>query len=147
MSETANLRNVCRIVEGRLLEIDVAAGYNSTSDVTEMIAMIAGEFAKVPVRTRIVIAADWRPCRLFTPDVAERAVQMMSGVNPRIERSAILHRVDQATSVLQVARLIKEAQSPHRRVFTNPFEMESWLGEILSDAERARLRTFLDQRA
>jgi hypothetical protein len=146
MVDTTNPRNSCRIVEGRLLEIDVAGGYNTVADVTDMIAMIAREFAVVPVRTRIVIAADWRPCKLFTPEVAERAVEMMSGTNPRIERSAILHRDDQATSVLQVARLIKEAQSPHRRVFTNPFEMQSWLGEILNDAERDRLRAFLSQR-
>ena len=146
MDETANPRNRCRIVEGRLLEIDVAGGYNTVTDVADMITMIAREFAAVPVRTRIVIAADWRPCKLFTPEVAERAVEMMSGVNPRIERSAILHRDDQATSVLQVARLIKEAQSPHRRVFTNPYEMQSWLGEVLNDAERDRLRAFLGQR-
>ena len=143
MVETANPRNTCRIVEGRLLEIDVAAGYNTVGDVSEMIAMIGREFAAVPARTRIVIAADWRPCKLFTPEVAQRAVDMLMGVNPRIERSAILHRDDQATSVLQVMRLIKEAQSPHRRVFTNPFEMQSWLGEVLSDAERERLRVFL----
>jgi hypothetical protein len=71
---------------------------------------------------------------------------MLTAVNPRIERSAILHRDDQATSVLQVMRLIKEAQSPHRRVFTNPFEMQSWLGEVLNDTERERLRVFLAQR-
>ena len=109
MEDPANPRNTCRIVEGRLLEIDVAGGYNRVAEVTEMMAMIARAFGAAPARTQIVIAADWRPCKLFTPDVSERAVEMLTAVNPRIERSAILHRDDQATSVLQVMRALRES--------------------------------------
>ena len=138
--------NTCKIVTGRLLEIDVGAGYRSVEDVDAMIAMMGAEFARVPEPTRVVIAADWRACRVLTPDVAERAVQMLSRSNPRIERSAILHRDDQPTSVLQVVRLTREAQVPYRRVFTDPAEMKAWLGEILTPAECARLDEHLDAR-
>jgi hypothetical protein len=31
-------------------------------------------------------------------------------------------------------------------VFTNAFEMQSWLGEVLNDLERERLRVFLGKR-
>jgi hypothetical protein len=136
-------RNTCRIVEGRLMEIDVAAGYERVADVDEMIANIRATTASVPEPTKLVIAADWRHCKLFSEDVAERAVQMLVGTSARVERSAILHRADQPTSVLQVFRLVKEAQQTHRRLFTDPVELQEWLGEVLGEAERERLSAFL----
>ncbi len=139
-------KNTCRVVEGRLLEIDVANGYQKVSDVDEMIAMIRAAVAMVPEPTRLVIAADWRKCRLFGEDVAARATQMLIGSAERIERSAILHGTDHATAVLQVFRLVKEASQTHRQLFTDMQEMERWLGEVLNDAERARLHAFLSGR-
>jgi hypothetical protein len=136
-------KNSCRIVEGRLMEIDVAAGYERVADVDAMTAMIKATAATMPEPTQMVIAADWRMCKLFSNDVAARATEMLVGSSARIERSGILHRVDQPTSVLQVFRLVKEAQQAHRRLFTDPVAMEDWLGEVLNDAERARLHQFL----
>jgi len=139
-------KNSCRINEGRLMEIDVASGYQTVRDVDEMIAMIGREFGRVPETTRIVIVADWRPCRLFTEAVAERAVKMLLTGNLRVERSAILHRSTQPTSVLQVFRLVKEAHFDNRKGFTQTGELEAWLGEILGERERIRLRSFLGRR-
>jgi hypothetical protein len=138
-------KNSCRVIEGRLMQIDVAAGYHSVGDVDDMIEMIRAEFARVP-GPQIVIAADWRPCKLFSPEVADRARAMLSSVSPRVERSAILHREDAATSVLQVMRLIREVKFEHRRVFTDPAKMQEWLGELLNERERAQLEAFLAQR-
>ena len=140
-------RNTCRIVQGRLMEIDVAVGYRTVADVDEMIGLIGSTLAAQPSRTRVVIAADWRPCKLFTPEVAARALTMLSGVNPRIERSGILHREDQATSVLQVMRLVKESHHPNRRVFTDTTLMGDWLCEVLDLRESRRLREFLSRSA
>jgi hypothetical protein len=139
--------NTCRIVEGRLMEIDVAAGYRKVADIDDMIAAINATMATVPAETRVIIAADWRPCTVFTPDVAARAVQMLQHVNTRIERSAILARAEGATSVFQVFRLVKESATDRRRVFTRATEMREWLDEVLSEAERQRLAAFLAQRA
>lgn len=138
--------NSCRVRVGRLMEIDVAAGYRTVDDVDAMIAMIRAELARVPAKVRVVIAADWRPCTVFTPPVADRCVAMLTGVVPRIERSAIVHRSDHATSVLQVFRLVKESHFDGRRVFTAPEPLEIWLGEILDAEERDRLRRFLAHR-
>jgi hypothetical protein len=135
--------NTCRIHAGRLLEIRVRAGYRTVSDVDDMIAMIAAELARVPPATRILIAADWRQCSVFTPSVAERATQMLTGGNPRLERSAILHDPGQPTSVLQVFRLAREAKLPNRRVFTNPDEMRAWLAEVSQPDELTRLDLLL----
>lgn len=128
---------------GRVLEIAVRSGYRAVSDVDGMIEMIRTEYARIAEPTRIVIAADWRACRVLTPAVSERVVAMLVASNPRLERSAILHNADQATSVLQVLRLVREAQLPHRRVFTDANEMEDWLGEVITPVERARVKALL----
>ena len=136
--------NTCRIQVGRLLEVDLAAGYRTLHDVDDMIAQSAAQFATLDQR-RAVVAADWRACKLFTPEVAERALQLLVGVSPRIERAAILHRADQATSILQVARLARECHFADRQVFTHADQMERWLGEVLDPPERARLHAFLER--
>ncbi len=128
---------------GRLLEIDVAAGYARVDDVTSMIGMIKAAVSAVSEPTQLVIAADWRQCKLFTPEVSRSAVEMLTRTSQRIERSAILHRADHATSVIQVFRLVTEANQDHRRFFTDASAMRVWLGEVLNDAERERLNTFL----
>jgi hypothetical protein len=138
-----SVRNTCQIVAGRLLEIDVCAGYRSVQDVDEMMAMMKAQVARVPEPTRIVIAADWRACSILTPEVSERAVQMLVRSNPRVERSTILHGAGQSTSVLQVLRIAREAELATRRVFTDALEMERWLGEVLTPEEQARLHLLL----
>jgi hypothetical protein len=139
-------KNSCQILEGRLMQIDVANGYRTVQDIDDMIAMIGATLSRVPAETRVIIAADWRPCKLFTPEVADRALKLLTVVNARIERSGILHRDDSSTSVLQVMRLIRESKFEHRRIFTEPAKMEQWLGEIMSPVERAQLKVFLAHR-
>ncbi len=142
------MKNTCRIVSGRLLEIDVAAGYQATAEVDDMIAMIVATVSTAPPDTRLVIAADWRMCKVFTAEVADRAIQMLSAPHmKKVERSAILHRADAPTSVMQVFRLVRDAQFTHRKVFTDADGMRAWLGEVLDDRERERLKTFLAHRS
>jgi len=140
-------KNTCQVVEGRLLEIDVAAGFNQPSDIDDQIGLIVSALKTVPHDVKVVIAADWRPCKLFTPETAEHAIKLFSNLNQRIERSAILHRFDQATSVLQVVRLIRETHFDRRRVFTNVDDACAWLDPALTPAEQARLRDFYAQRS
>lgn len=125
------------------MEIDVAGGYESVEDVEAMIGMIRGTFAAHEHVPSFVVAADWRHCKLFNDAVAARARAMLSVTSNRIERSAILHRADQPTSVLQVFRLVKEAEHDARRVFTETNELETFLAPVLTPAEQARLREFL----
>lgn len=139
-------RNTCQIVEGRLLEIDIAAGFNEPSDIDAQIKLIVSTLSHLGPDLRVVIAADWRPCKLFTPETAERAIKLFSDLNARIERSGILHRMDQPTSVLQVLRLIRETHFDRRRVFTHVEDLFAWLDPVLNANERARLREFFAQR-
>jgi hypothetical protein len=140
-------RNTCEIREGRLLEIDIAAGFNEPSDIDNQIKLIVSVLSQLGPDLRVVIAADWRPCRLFTPEVADRAIKLFSDLNARIERSGILHREDQPTSVLQTLRLIRETHFDRRRVFTNPDDIFEWLDPVLNVRERTRLREFFGQRS
>ena|SRR5258706_10364842 len=139
--------NSCLIRVGRLMEVDLADGYQTVDDVDDMIAKSSAEFAKLDPRLQAVVAADWRPCKVFTPEVAARAVQLLVGVSPHIERAGILHRADQPVSILQMMRLAKESNFVNRRVFTQAAPMEAWLGEVLDLDERARLHAFLAQRS
>ena len=48
---------------------------------------------------------------------------------------------------LQVARVVRCAGHDARRLFTDPLEMGDWLGDLLTDAERAALRGLLATQA
>jgi hypothetical protein len=111
--------------------------------VDEVTSQLASTIGALAPAARPVIVADWRNCKVLTPAVAERAVAMMAGANARIERSAILHAADSSTSVLQLMRLIKETNAPHRRLFTQAHELREWVGEVLNERENERLREFL----
>lgn len=139
-------KNTCKIVVGRLMEIQVGGGYESVADVDDMIAAIARAIETLPSDVKVVIAADWRACNLFTPEVAKRVTEMLMNNSERIERSAILHEASQPTSVLQVFRLIKEAHvlDSHRRIFTSKPDMFAFLSELLDERETARLRVVLE---
>lgn len=145
-SIAVDAKNSCVVRVGRLLEIDVARGYHSVADVDAMTAAMRSIFENLPPGRRIIIAADWRDCPVLAPEVAAHAVHMFTASNPHVERSAILVRPNQATSTLQVARLIGESDCNVRRVFRVSSEMKGWLGEVLDAAERERLVLFLSGR-
>jgi hypothetical protein len=131
--------NTCQLLGSRLLAIRVGAGYRTVDDVDHMIRMIREAIARVPSAQQAVVAADWRPCTVMTPETADRAHVMLSANNPRVARSGILTLPDQPTAVLQVMRLVRESHHPQRRMFTSPPEMLAWLAEVLEPAERALL--------
>jgi hypothetical protein len=144
MDEAAS-KNGCQRVVGRLVEIDVDAGYRSVADVDAMIAMLGRTLAGMtaPDVSRVIIAADWRRCTILGTETAERAGVMLTGVNPRILRSSILVLPDSPTAVLQAIRLVREAKNPSRRVFLSPADLIAWNAEIMTPAELERLKAFV----
>lgn len=136
-------RNTCGLVSGRLLEIRVAAGYRTVSDIEEMIAMIKRNVARLPAAEKCVIAADWRAVHVMPPHTAARAREMLMEVNPRVARSSILTLPENPTTNLQAVRIIREAENPNRRHFTSTRQMHTWLSEVLTPEESARLEEFL----
>jgi hypothetical protein len=138
-------KNTCSRVVHRLVEIRVGAGYRSVSDVDEMIACIGECVRSLPATDHAIIAADWRGVRTMSPETAERARAMFKGANPRVLRSAILVPPDGATTHLQASRLVREAENSSRRLFTDVPSLRAWLGEVLTESERARLAEFLPE--
>jgi hypothetical protein len=125
------------------MEIDASAGYDRVEDIDAMAEMIKSAIGSMPLTINVVVAADWRRCSVFSPIVAEKTLAIFAGANARVERSAILHNADQPTVLLQVLRLVDEGNAPQRKVFTARHKLEQWLGEVLNEAERKRLRDFL----
>jgi hypothetical protein len=136
-------RNTCEFIEGRLLEIRVAAGYRTVADINEMIGMIGANVERLPPDAKFNIAADWRAVQLMPPDVAARAREMLMTVNPRVKRSTILTLPANPLTNLQVIRIVREAENPSRRHFTSAKEQHAWLSEVLTPEESRRLAKFL----
>ncbi len=127
---------------GRLVETRVV----SLTD--DEVRMFTEEHRRMGERLRrFVIVADYRAVKIFPPSVAEALQRLMSGMNPAVERSALLVEAGHATNFMQVERIVRQAAHPERRAFRDPRELTAWLGEKLDADERRRLEQFLAQPA
>jgi hypothetical protein len=93
----------------------------------------------------LVIIADYRQTKFLLEEHASYLAQMFRRHNDSIERSAVLVSATSAIGVLQMERVIREAKHPSRRAFRDPNEAASWLDEVLTPIERARVRVALAQ--
>lgn len=96
-------------------------------------------------RELVVVIADFRQARFLLQEDATHLIDAFRGHNRDIERSAILVSTSSAVGVLQMERMIREANSPARRAFRDPHEATAWLDEVLTAPERARLRAVLSE--
>jgi hypothetical protein len=94
-------------------------------------------------KPKAIIVADYRAIPIFPPEVADELQRLMTEMNPWVERSAVLVAPDHATNALQVARVVREARNDRRRSFTDAGALASWLGEVLTREEQARVEAFL----
>ena len=91
-----------------------------------------------------VCFVDLADATVFPPDVVDGYVATMKN-EPRLRRTATL-LAESPTLGLQIQRMIREANHPERRSFRDPDALEDWLGEVLSPAEKARLKLLLGER-
>lgn len=89
-----------------------------------------------------VYAVDARAVDVFAPDIAEALINLMKSDNPKILRTAIWIR-PRALFSLQVERMLREANNPARRTFSDDEAMFDWLGEVLGDADCELVRSAL----
>ena len=136
--------NTAAIRVGRLLEIR-ASSYRSKAEVAALFKTIGAELGRVPSSTQIVTVTDWRYCPVMESDAAEFALAGMTKNNPRVLRSGALASQDSSIAVLQFLRLVRESKLESRRLFFDEEELTRWLGEVLTDAEKARLLEFLHE--
>ena len=88
---------------------------------------------------------DLRGVKLLDPDVVDFLGELMRRDNPWLARNAFILAEASAVKTLQVERMLKEGGSSSRRGFRGRSDAEAWLGEVLDDAEKTRLRAFLDE--
>ena len=96
------------------------------------------------MKRAVIVCSDLRATHLFRPEVTDRLIHTMRGANPDLERNGMLGN-GSALLTLQLARFIKEASGPddRRRIFTQTAQLLDFLDELLTEAERARVRRFL----
>ena len=138
-------KNTASLTVGRLLEVRANAGYRTPADVDAIFSAIEGEAAKLPPDAQHVTVVDWRRCPLMSPDAAAHMLKKIASVNSSTERSAALARDDAPIAVLQFVRLIRDANLPDRKLFVHPDELYTWLSQVLTAPEQARLKAFLSE--
>lgn len=125
---------------GRLIEVRV----RSLPDLAEVQRFWQrfGEIAARMQSSQIVICTDVHSILVLPPEVAEAMITGMQRDNPRLLRNGLLLG-GSAIALLQVDRLIREANSPARKSFRDPESLIRWLDEILTQPEQQALRRFL----
>jgi hypothetical protein len=123
---------------GRLLELRFAIITTSDEhlEISERIIAHAERLGR-----RVVIATDNRATVHLPPSLQANIGRGMRAANPSLERSAILMPKDILRE--QLARVVRDANSPVRRVFRSANELKAWLAEVLDAGERARLDAFI----
>lgn len=91
-----------------------------------------------------LVCMDLRRLSVLPPTLADRLTGLLSGNAPGLLRNAVL-LPKSAVAALQIDRIVREADNPHRRTFRDRAEAAAWLGEVATVVERARLEAFLDE--
>jgi hypothetical protein len=136
--------NTAAVHVGRLLEIRTL-GYRSAAEAAALFKEIGKALAGLPEGTQIVTVTDWRYCPVMSEDAASFALTAMTRNNPRVLRSGALASRGAPIAVLQFLRLVRQSKLDSRRLFFDQDALTLWLGEVLTEAERARLTEFLNE--
>jgi len=91
-----------------------------------------------------VLCADHRPVAIYPQAVADRLGELFVQMNTRLVRVAILVARTNATLSMQLERIVREARSPHRRVFYDAEPALDHLAPALDAHELVAARVFLE---
>jgi hypothetical protein len=100
--------------------------------------------ALVKIGKPAVVCTDMRAVTVFPPDVAEAFTALMKKDNHTIARSAFVIN-EGSVFGLQIERMLRDAGNPARRAFRVRAQLEKWLAEELTAAEKDRLAKFLNE--
>jgi hypothetical protein len=126
---------VGRLIEARVFSLTTAA---EADEYGRAIIAATQRAPKTPV-----LCADHRPVAIYPQPAADRLVEMFRPNNQRFERIAIVAAPTNATLLLQLERIVREAGSTKRRVFRDAAGAIDHLLPILDPRELARARSFL----
>lgn len=126
---------VGRLVEARVFRLA------SAEDADEYGRAILDAVQRAPAMP--VLCADHRPVAIYPQAAADRLVEMFRPNNQRFERIAIVVAPTNATILLQLERIVREAGFDKRRVFRDGPAAAEFLKPVLDGRELARARSFL----
>lgn len=126
-------------IAGRLIEVRVKPPL-TLDEVKQFVVEHKATVSRIP--DRYVGVVDLHRAHVFSPEVADALVQLLSQMADRVDRTAFLIGKSEVFA-LQIERVIRQAANPNRRSFRDPGQLKEWLGEILSESERSRLGEFL----
>jgi len=106
--------------------------------------MLAAHVRRVPGADYPVLLADHRPVIIYPQAVANRLVELFLDMNTRLDRVAIIASRSNATMVLQLERLIREASHTKRRLFFTAEDALEHLSPSLDSNDLHRARCFLE---
>ena len=124
---------------GRLIEVRIASPL-TMQEVQRLVGELRSAMHNLSGQSVGVV--DLLGAHVFTPDVAEALIQLLSGNAPHVIRTALLIG-ESAIFALQVERGIRSSDPDKRRAFRSPGELTAWLGEVLTPGEKAALERFL----
>jgi hypothetical protein len=126
---------------GDLLEIRVASPF-TLDNAASMFKQI---YKVMPRGRKARVIVDLRGLRIVDPTVVDLVSGFMKQDNPFVERNAFLLPDSGALLQIQSERMLKQIGAESRRSFRDREEAETWMNEILTLPERARLSAFLDE--
>jgi hypothetical protein len=126
---------------GRLIEARVF-GLRNLAEVDAYSASLAAQVNRMP-GVAPVLCADHRPVVIYSQAVADRLGELFLAMNSRLERATLVAARSNATLVLQLERLVREAGVSLRRVVYAPDDALKHLAESLDAIELQRARAFL----
>lgn len=126
---------VGRLIEARVLRLSTREDADAYSDA---LAAEVRRHGEAPV-----LCADHRPVRIYPQAPADRLVELFQDMNSRLERIAIVVAPTNATILLQLERIVREARFEKRKVFREAAGALEHLASSLDARELARARAFL----
>lgn len=126
---------VGRLIEARVLRLGTREDADAYS---AALAAEVGRHSAAPV-----LCADHRPVRVYPQEPADRLVELFQDMNSRLERIAIVVAPTNATILLQLERIVREARFERRKVFRDAAGALDHLAASLDAHELARARAFL----
>jgi hypothetical protein len=123
---------------GRLLEAKVTQ-LKTRDDALAYAKEVGRVLAAMPETPQPILWADHRAVVVYPPPVTEQLLVLFAAMNARLERVAILVAPTNATLLMQLRRIVREARYESRRVFTEASEARGFLGQLLGPTEHMRL--------
>jgi len=127
---------------GRLLQARVFA-LRTPEEVDTYTRELGIAALRMSMAVRPILCADHRPVAIYAQPVAERLIEVFTQMNARLERVAVVVARSNATLVMQLNRIVREASYAARRVVHEVDDAYAHLAPVLEPEELASMREFL----